>query len=116
MKNLLTLNPGGITNPALGPNLNANSGLEFFQKLIPAAIGIIFVVGVAIFFFMLLFAAIQWISSGGDKAAIETARGRLTQALIGIVLLFSVFAVIKVVESVFGISILTLDIGPFIIK
>lgn len=65
---------------------------------------------------MLLLGAITWIGSGGDKAAIEGARGRITQALIGIVVLFSVFAIIKLIEGLFGIKILTLDIGPLIIK
>ncbi len=105
----------GISNPALG-GLNNNTGLTFFQQLIPSLIGLAFVGGSIIFFFMLLISAIQWISSGGDKGAIESARGRLTQAMVGIVVLFSAFAIIKLIEKFFGISILTLDIGPLIIK
>jgi len=106
-----------ITNPALG-NLNSpsNQGAGFFAKLVPSLVGLAFVGGSVIFFFMLLLAAIQWITSGGDKASVEAARGRLTQALIGIILLFSSFVVVKLVETFFGISILTIDIGPFIVK
>lgn len=104
-----------ITNPALG-NLSSNSGIEFFQKLIPSLIGLAFVAGVIVFFFMLLLGAIQWMTSGGDKGNMEIARGRITSALIGIIILFSVFAIIKLVEGFFGISILALDIGPLIIK
>lgn len=105
----------GITNPAIG-SLNNNSGVSFFQKLIPSLIGLIFVGGAIIFFFMLLISGIQWITSGGDKAAVEGAKGRLTQALIGIVVLFSAFAIIKVIQGLFGINILSIDIGPLIIK
>lgn len=117
MKNLIAIggNPNSISNPALG-KLNANDGLSFIQQLLPSLIGLAFVVGAVLFFFMLLIGAVQWISSGGDKAAIESARGRIGQALIGIVILFSVFAIIKLMENFFGISILTLDIGPLIIK
>lgn len=104
-----------LYNPAIG-NLGNNSGISFVQQLIPSLVGLAFVVGVLIFFFMLLLGAIQWISSGGDKAAVEGARGKITQALVGIIVLFSVFAIIKVVETFFGINILTLDIGPLIIK
>ncbi|HEX6977131.1 MAG TPA: hypothetical protein VF185_02100 [Patescibacteria group bacterium] len=114
MKNKL-LAADSISNPALG-NLNTNSGVTFFQKLIPSLIGLAFVAGVLIFFFMLLLGAIQWITSGGDKGALEGAKGRLTNALIGIIVLFAVFAIIKLIEGFFGISILTLDIGPLIIK
>jgi hypothetical protein len=79
-------------------------------------IGLIFVAGAIIFFFMLLISGIQWITSGGDKTAVEGAKGRLTQALIGIVVLFSAFAIIKLVQGLFGINILSIDIGPLIIK
>ncbi len=105
-----------ITNPALGSELNKNTGLSFVQQLIPSLIGLAFVAGALLFFFMLLVGAIQWITSGGDKASIEAARGRLGQALIGIVILFSVYALIKLIENFFGVSILALDIGPLIIK
>jgi len=107
-----------ITNPGIGSLDTGRSdrGLTFIQKLIPSLIGLAFVGGVLIFFFMLLLAAIQWVSSGGDKAAVEGARGRLSNALVGLVILFAAFAIVKLVENFFGISILAIDIGPFIIK
>jgi hypothetical protein len=98
-------NTGTITNPALGP-LSNESGKTFFQKFIPAAVTIGFVIGILIFFFMLLIGAIKWISSGGDKQAMESARGTITSALIGLVILFAAFAIIKLIQSFFGISIL----------
>lgn len=105
-----------ITNPALGPALQGKTGIGFFQSFIPAAIGLAFVIGTLIFFFILVIGAIQWIVSGGDKAAIESARGKIGNALVGIVVLFSVFVVIMLVEGFFGIKILTLDIGPLTIQ
>jgi hypothetical protein len=105
-----------VTNPVLGPGLQGKSGVGFFQSFIPAAIGLAFVIGTLIFFFILVIGAIQWIVSGGDKAAIESARGKIGNALIGIVILFSVFVVLMVVEGFFGINILTLDIGPLTIQ
>src|SRR3972149_2479169 len=124
MKNLLAAagpsNPNAplinnITNPALG-KLNLNTGVNFLKQLIPSLIGLAFAVGVIIFFFMLLIGAVQWITSGGDKANLESARGRIMSAIIGLVVLFSVFAIIKVIQTFFGISILSIDIGPLIIK
>ena len=105
----------GITNPVIG-DLNSLTGEGFFQKFIPSAIGLGFVIGVIIFFFVLLLGAIQWISSGGDKAAVEAARSKLSSAIIGLVVLFSIFAIIKLIEEFFGLSILTLDIGPLKIQ
>lgn len=104
-----------IGNPALGPKLqgftNSEGGSAFFSTIIPNAIKLIFIVGSAVFLFMLIAGAIQWISSGGDKQALEGARSRITNALVGIIILFSSYAIIKLIEHFFGISILTLDIG-----
>ncbi len=116
--NLLAGAPGGsteITNPILG-NLGQLSGVDFFRQAIPALIGYGFVIGVVIFLFMIIVGAIKWIASSGDKAAIESARGTITGAIIGIIILFSVFAVLDLIHIFFGITIMTLDIGPLVIQ
>lgn len=98
-----------ITNPVI-PGAFGNpqqSGGQNLASVIPAAITLAFVIGALIFFAMLVWGAIQWISSGGDKQALEGARGRITNALIGIVLLFAAFAIIGVIQTFFHIHILT---------
>jgi len=104
-----------LTNPVLG-NLGKQTGASFFAKFIPSAIGLAFIVGSLVFFAMLVWGAIEWISSGGDKQHLEGARGRITNALIGIVILFAAYAILNVIEIFFGIKILTLDISPLIIQ
>jgi TRAP-type C4-dicarboxylate transport system permease small subunit len=105
-----------ITNPVLGPAIQNLSGVDFFATFLPKAVGLILVIGVVVFFFMLLVGGVQWISSGGDKAALESARGKLSNALIGLVILLASFAVIKLVEGFFGVDILQLDIGALKIE
>ena len=73
-------------------------------------ISLVLIIGVVIFTFVLVLGAISWISSGGDKAQVESARGKVTTAIIGLVLLFSAWAIINLIELFFGINILTLDI------
>lgn len=94
----------------------AASPREVLQTLIPPFIGILFVAGVIIFMFMLLWGAVQWIISGGEKAGIEGAKGRITSAIVGLVLLLSTFAVIKLIETFFGINILSIDIAGLSIQ
>lgn len=106
---------GSIKNPVIG-GLGNQTGASFFSKAIPSAIGFAFLIGAIVFFFMLVTGAIQWISSGGDKQALEGARGRITNAIVGIVLLFAAFAIVSVLQTFFGIQILTLDIGPLVIQ
>jgi hypothetical protein len=102
-----------IENP-VGPKFE--SGTSFFQSFIPALIGTGFVLGVLFFFFYMMIGAIQWITSGGDKTALEGARGKITSAIVGVIILLSLFALLKIIEDFFGINILTLDIGPLVIE
>lgn len=104
-----------VKNPILG-NLNSLSGADFLSQFIPKAIGLLFVFGGLAFFFMFLWGAISWILSGGDKAHVENAKGRITNALIGLVLLIMSIAIIKLIEKFFGIDILLIDIGPLVIQ
>ena len=100
-----------ITNPAIDKGLQNQSGISFFQSALPAFIGIALVIGSLVFFFTLIAGAIGWITSGGDKQAVETARGRITSAITGLVIMLITFAVVNVIENFFGVNILELDFG-----
>lgn len=104
-----------IDNPALGPKLNSFSGgaggVNFFAALLPKLVGLGFVVGTILFFFVFIIGAIQWITSGGDKNSLEAARAKITSGMIGLIVLFTSFAIIKLIEVFFGIDILALDIA-----
>ena len=118
MTNLLAQSP--IGNPALGPTLqgflSSTSGTAFFSNLLPRVTALAFIIGVLIFFFMFIWGAITWIYSGGDKQALESARGRITSALTGLVVLFVSLAIILFIEKFFGVKILTLDFDPLMIQ
>jgi len=64
----------------------ASLGSLEFSDIISRAITFILVVAAIIFFFMLVIGGIRYITSGGDKAATESARGQITAALIGLVI------------------------------
>jgi len=107
-----------ITNPLL-PNFSGWSGENFFAKLIPSFLGLAFVVGIIIFVFIMIIGAVQWIISGGDKAAIQAAQGKITNAVIGVVILLSSYAILKLVGDFFGVAALqnfSISIAPLIIK
>lgn len=92
------------------------SGVDFLENFLPRFIGLAFVIGALVFFFIMIIGAIQWITSGGDKTALEGARGKVTSAIVGVVILLSLFALLKIIEDFFGIDILTLDIGVLVIE
>lgn len=104
-----------IENPALGPSLKNfstdTSGIGFFAALLPKLVALGFTIGVIIFFFIFITGAIAWISSGKDKNALEEARTKLVNGLIGLIVLFTSFAIMLFIQKFFGVNILQLDIG-----
>ena len=105
-----------IENPALGPSIRNLRGVDFFENLIPRLVTLGLVIASIVFIFMLIWGAISWITSGGDKANVEDARGRVINAIIGIVVLFVVWAIASLLEVFFGVDILTLDIRSLTIQ
>ena len=95
-------------------NLNPPSGWEGLNfdlpSLVTAGIRMILVVAALISFVFLVIGGIKWITSSGDKEATAGAQGTITAALIGLVIVFSAWAIMKLIETFFGIDILTLTI------
>lgn len=105
-----------IGNPTIQGNLQNLEGAGYFSRLLSTLVTILLIGGGVIFVFMLILGGIQWITAGGDSKAVESATGRIRTALIGIVLLFSAFAVVTLVESIFQVSILSIDVNPLILR
>lgn len=102
-----------ITNPVV-PNLSPGSGsaaVGQFSGVIGTIIRALFVGGVIVFLVWFLIGAVRWITSGGDKGQLEGARNQVLHAVIGLVVLFSLFAILKVIEILFGVSILNIDVN-----
>lgn len=74
--------------------------------IISGLIKIVLIVAALVFFFMLIIGGIQWMTSGGDKAATEAARGRITAALVGLVIVFAAYAIVQLINTLFGLDIL----------
>jgi len=87
-------NLGGLTLPAI----------------ISGLIRGVLVVAAIIFFFILVIGGIKWIASGGDKAATEGARNQITAALVGLVIVFSAWAILALIKTFFGVDIFSLTI------
>ena len=80
------------------------------EGMISGFVGLILVIAGLAFFFILVIGGIKWILSGGDKAHTEGARNQITAALVGLVIVFSAWAIAKLLQAFFGINILQLDI------
>lgn len=100
-------------------------GVGFFRlcalapggELISTLVTLAFIVATLIALAFLIFGGIKWITSGGDKAGVESARNMIVAALIGLVITFLSFLIINFLFTFFGlgsISDLTLPTIPTI--
>lgn len=97
-------------NLGAGSDMVVNANNLELPKLISGFLSLILVVAGLVFFFILVVGGIKWILSGGDKAHTEGARNQITAALVGLVIVFSAWAIAKLLQAFFGINILQLDI------
>lgn len=81
--------------------------------LVAGLVKLVLIVAALVFFFILVIGGIRWILSGGDKAATEAARNQITAALVGLVIVFSAWAIIQLIDALFGVSIIELDLPSF---
>lgn len=77
-------------------------------------IQMVLIIAAIVFFFMLVWGGIEWIMAGGDKAGAENARKRITNALIGLAVVFAAWAIVNLVNMVFGVNILSMNIPSIV--
>ena len=65
----------------------------------------IFLLACFIVGYYVLTGALDWVQSGGDKEKVETARKKITTAIIGLIILFATVAIVALVENVFGVGL-----------
>ena len=76
-------------------------------QVIQAIIRFILLLAFIIAFIMLLVGGIRWILAGGDEKSVEKARNTITAALIGLVIVLVAYAIIRIVEVFFNVSLIT---------
>ena len=77
--------------------------LEFVFRIVDVAM---ILAGIALLAY-LVWGGVEWLISGGDKTKIQSAQSRITNAIIGVAIIATAFAVWKIVLYFFGIDIST---------
>jgi len=109
MRSLVALAAEQINLKPQGPEFGRLGDITI-PAIVSALIKFTLVIAALIAFAFLIFGGIKWITSGGDKEATAKAQSTITAALIGLVIVFAAWAIIKLIEVFFGVSILTLTI------
>ncbi len=95
---------GKITPPKeLDPLIQkGGQGAGGISQFLTSAVYLMFEIAVVAVTIYLVWGALEWIVSGGDKEALASARKRITHALVGLVLLAIIFAVLNVLNIFTG--------------
>ena len=72
--------------------------------LISALVGTLLILAALMAFLYLILGGIQWITSGGDKTHMETARNKITHAIVGLIIVGAAWAVMVLVQNFLGIN------------
>lgn len=98
--------PGGFKG--LGPlGLEGRSAFEgdiLFGKVISTTVGVMSIVAIIWFIFLLITGAIGIMTAGDDKQAMTGAKKRISSGLIGLVIVIASLFVIKLLGMIFGIQ------------
>lgn len=88
---------------ALGEPISPGTGwAENFGSLINSVLTIVMVIALLLVLLYLILGGIEWITSGGDKGKTESARNKITAAVIGIIILAAAYALVTLVAWILG--------------
>lgn len=93
-----------ICNPLLKNCDNVTNPTGYTNSVLQSIFSIFFIVGIIYFIWHFMMGAYHFISQEGDQKKIETAKHEFTYALLGLAVMFIVFALLKLIGYVTGIK------------
>ncbi len=100
----------GITQPKVNGGVPAGASSQqapaLLSVVIRNAIALIFAFSSIIFVFIFFWGVVDWIWAAGDKEGIAKARAKITQSIIGLVLLSLSFAIMAIISQITSIKLL----------
>ncbi len=101
-----------LADVSLGPGFSGFGPLgksgenapQQFNTTISRIIGVMTVVAFIWFTFMVIIGAIRIVSSGGDKASVESARKQITTGIVGVVIVVAAIFIVSLIGTILGIG------------
>lgn len=75
-----------------------------FGSMLNGVLSFVLVIAALLVFFYLILGGIEWITSGGDKGKTESARNKITAAVIGLIILAASYAVLTLALNFLGFT------------
>jgi hypothetical protein len=107
---------GGIQPPSQGvfapPDLESVTILTYVNRTISFLITLMTALAGLFFLAQFFMGAFNWINAGGEAKKVQESRDRITQGIMGLVVIIVAYSVIGLISTVLGIEIL--NPGQFI--
>ena len=115
MLSLLQLSLPGLKPPSDAFGGEGVGSPTMVESIISRMLFVVTVVGGLLFLTMFVTGAINWITSGGDSGKVASARNRMIQGVLGLVVLVAAYSAVGVVGQIVGINILNFatEVGQF---
>lgn len=87
------------------PEVTFNPGTGYatdFGNMFTSLVNVVMVIAAMLVFAYMIWGGVEWITSGGDKGKAESARNKLTAAIIGLVIVAASYAVVNLVVQFLG--------------
>ncbi len=93
LNNKLLAQEGIIENPLAGKlgKGGTAAGTAHIGSIIVSILNVMIIAGAVMLLIMIVWSGIAWITSGADKERLQGAKQRLTNAIIGFIVLICVF-------------------------
>jgi hypothetical protein len=75
-----------------------------FGALINGTLSFVMIIAALLVFMYLIWGGIEWITSGGDKGKTESARNKITSAVIGLIVVAASYAILTLALNFLGFS------------
>lgn len=98
-----------ITNPAISPSFGTGGANLALTSIIVTLWRAAITLGGIALLIMLIIGSLEWITAGGDKGKIQAARDRITQSIIGMLVLAGTVAISIFISGILGINLLNLQ-------
>jgi hypothetical protein len=85
------------------PNASFGSGSSL-ADIISALLPYIFSIAGILILIYLIMGGLQLMTSGGDPKAMESAKGKITNALVGFVIVFASYWIVQLLANVLGLQ------------
>lgn len=105
MLTLLAQVPPELNNPVLPTQFGSGGSGALTEYIVLLWRTLILVGGLATLLY-LLWGAVDWIISGGDQGKVESARKKMTHAVIGLMILAASVAIVGFVGSIVKLDLL----------